>query len=143
VKANLQKIKKNMKYILRQMKNKALESYGRYYPRVVHTGEISTEQLVKNIADNQSIKKSDLKAAIVAISEELIKELQDGKVVELDYIGKFKLEVVASGVDDPKDFDQRRHVKRYICRFNPASSKGVKNLYQGIKLIRQRRLVSR
>ena len=132
-------IKNKMEFELREMKNKAFESHGRYFPRIIHTGEVSTKEMFANISNNQSIKPSDLSAALAAIVDSFYFYLKDGKVLNIEGIGKFKLEVMAEGVDDPKDFDQRKHVKRYVCRFNPSSEHGVKELYQGIKLKKARK----
>lgn len=120
------------------MKNKALESHGRYYPRIIHSGVVGTEQMFDDIQRNQSIKRSDLNAARTAIVEKFYEYLKDGKILEIEGMGRFKIEVVAEGVDDPKDFDQRKHVKRFICRFNPSSEHGTKKLYEGIKLKKAR-----
>ena len=60
--------------------------------------------------------------AVITELEDMMKHrLADGKTIVIDGIGRFSLRAESIGVDDPKTFNIRRHMKRTICRFLPAS----------------------
>jgi hypothetical protein len=59
-------------------------------------------------------------ALVTDLQDILRRKLEDGQTVVLPGIGRFSLRVESEGVDDPKRFDLRRHIKRIFCRFLPA-----------------------
>jgi hypothetical protein len=67
-------------------------------------------------------------------------KLRDGQTVVLPGIGRFSLRVESIGVDNPKDFNIRRHITRIVCGFLPAGRRiqGRHILYdlcEGVKTI--------
>ena len=82
--------------------------------------------------------------AVVTELEDLLKEkLGEGQTVVLPGIGRFSLRVESIGVDDPKEFNIRRHITRIICGFLPAGRRiaGGHILYnycEGVKAVWQK-----
>ena len=79
-----------------------LKNYGRYKAVAVHYQTVDTARLCKEIQDNCSLKRSDVKAVLAELSELLVRHLQDGHRVRLDGVGLLKLEIESDKVDSEK-----------------------------------------
>ena len=115
--------------------------YGKYFGRVVHTGEVTIDQFADEIQRNCSATKSDVKLVLTELQATIKRHLQDGQVVILPEIGRLKLSVETIGVDKQKDFNLKKHLKRVVCKFLPAGQRGGKrngniryNLCDGTKV---------
>lgn len=63
----------------------------RYHARVVSSGQVSTEQLTKEINQECSLTPADIKAVLVSLSNKLAKHLSEGRKVHLEGIGHFQV----------------------------------------------------
>ena len=99
---------------------KRSSSYGKYFAKTVSTGDITLRQLAEEACRNSSLTKGDVIAVVTELEEMMKHRLADGKTIVIDGIGRFSLRAESIGVDDPKKFNIRRHMKRIICRFLPA-----------------------
>ena len=112
-----------------------LKNYGRYKAVAVHYQTIDTERLCREIQNNCSLKKSDVKAVLSELSELLVQHLQDGDRVRLAGIGMLKLEIESDKVDRPEDFNVRQHIRNFRIHLLPESDSGRQPLYEGIQQI--------
>ena len=128
---------------IRLLKNeiKSNPSYGKYFGRVIHYGEVTIDDFAEEIQHNCSATKSDVVLVLTELQATIKRHLQDGHIVVLPEIGRLKLSVETMGVDKPKDFNLAKHLKRVVCRFIPAGSRGHKrngsityNLCDGVKV---------
>ena len=120
-----------------KLRNASREYNGLWFPKAVHSVTVTTEELLKEIPKSCSLKRSDLLAALTELSEFLLRHLRQGEVVDIDGIGRFKLEVKGQGVISPDDFDERTDVSGYVCHFTPCSRNGRKPLFADIELVRE------
>jgi predicted histone-like DNA-binding protein len=125
------------KYQMTKLRNASREYDGLWFPKALHPITVTTEELLKEIPKSCSLKRSDLLAALTELSEFLLRHLRQGEVVDLDGIGRFKLEVKGQGVISPDDFDERTDVSGYVCHFTPYSRNGRKPLFADIELVRE------
>jgi predicted histone-like DNA-binding protein len=125
------------KYQMTKLRNASREYDGLWFPKALHPITVTTEELLKEIPKSCSLKKSDLLAALTELSEFLLRHLRQGEVVDLDGIGRFKLEVKGQGVISPDDFDEQTDVSGYVCHFTPYSRNGRKPLFADIELVRE------
>ena len=121
-----------------KLRNASREYNGLWFPKALHPITVTTEQLLKEIPKSCSLKRSDLLAALTELSEFLLRHLRQGEVVDLDGIGRFKLEVKGQGVISPDDFDEQTDVSGYVCHFTPYSRNGRKPLFADIELKREK-----
>lgn len=126
---------------LQRKEIKSSPDYGKYFGRVITTGEVTIEQFADEIERNCTAKKSDVMAVLTELQETIKRHLQDGQIVVLPEIGRLKLSVETIGVDKPKDFNLAKHLKRVVCRFLPAGTRGHKRngsityrLCEGVKV---------
>jgi len=97
---------------LRKDSMSANKAHHKYYAHMVSTGEVGTEELAEAIQENTTFKRGEVRGII----DELVSEM------------KRHLSVESEGVDDPKDFNIGKNIKRVKCKFHPAGSRqGVKN----------------
>ena len=119
-----------------RLKNSSRDYDGLWFPKAVHPITVTTEDLLKEIPKNCSLKRSDLLAALNELSEFLLHHLRQGEIVDIDGIGRFKLEVKGQGVFSPDDFDERTDISGYVCHFTPYSRQGRKPMFENIELMR-------
>ena len=120
-----------------KLRNASREYDGLWFPKALHPITVTTEELLKEIPKSCSLKRSDLLAALTELSEFLLRHLRQGEVVDIDGIGRFKLEVKGQGVISPDDFDEQTDVSGYVCHFTPYSRNGRKPLFADIELRRE------
>ncbi|MBO7051136.1 MAG: DNA-binding protein [Prevotella sp.] len=128
---------------IRLLKNniKSNPNYGKYFGRVIHYGEVTIDDFAEEIQHNCSATKSDVQLVITELQATIKRHLQEGHIVVLPEIGRLKLSVETVGVDKPKDFNLAKHLKRVVCRFLPAGTRGHQrngsityNLCEGTKV---------
>jgi predicted histone-like DNA-binding protein len=124
-------------YQMTKLRNASREYDGLWFPKALHPITVTTEELLKEIPKSCSLKRSDLLAALTELSEFLLRHLRQGEVVDIDGIGRFKLEVKGQGVISPDDFDEQTDVSGYVCHFTPYSRNGRKPLFEDIELVRE------
>ena len=120
-----------------RLRNSSRDYDGLWFPKALHPITVTTKDLLKEIPRNCSLKRSDLLAALTELSEFLIRHLRQGEIVDIDGIGRFKLEVKGQGVLSPDDFDERTDISGYVCHFTPYSSNGRKPMFEDIELVRE------
>ncbi len=125
-------------YQMTKLRNASREYDGLWFPKALHPITVTTEELLKEIPKSCSLKRSDLLAALTELSEFLLRHLRQGEVVDIDGIGRFKLEVKGQGVISPDDFDEQTDVSGYVCHFTPYSRNGRKPLFADIELKREK-----
>ena len=100
---------------------KRSSSYGKYFAKTVSQGDVSLLDLAEEAARNSTLRKSDVLAVVTELEEMMRHRLADGHTIVLDGIGRFSLRVESDGVDHPKHFRFKKHIRRIICRFLPSS----------------------
>lgn len=112
---------------------KTRETAGKWYAKATPLMTVHTEDLAKSISDSATFTKADVEGVITALVEEMKQRLQDGQKVVLDNFGSFSIAVHSDGVDNPDDFDLKRHVRKPFCKFTPA---GRRNQQLGRRIVR-------
>ena len=112
---------------------KSSKSYGKYFAKSVSQGEITLDEIGKEICRNSSFSEGTVIGVVTELQDTLKEKLRDGQTVVLPGVESI-------GVDDPKDFNIRRHITRIICGFLPAGRRiqGRHILYdfcEGVKVI--------
>ena len=104
-----------------ELKRKGLTK--RWYAKTVKTGEVTTKQLAKEISHGNSVTEADVYGVITALVARMSHHLRDGQTVVLDDFGRFHLTVQSDMVEQKKDFDIKKHIKRVLCKFTPAATR--------------------
>ena len=119
-----------------------------FYPRVVLTGNVDTEQVAKEIAELSSLSTGDSKNVIDNLVTVMTRHLQSSESVTLDGLGTFRLTMKSTmnGVEDPLKVSATQSTLR--VRFLPTSKRNLdhtvstRSLVTGAKCARYDKLVS-
>ena len=119
---------------------KRSSGYGKYYAKAVSQGEITLNDIAKEACRNSGCSEGTVVMVVTELQDILKQRLSEGQTVVLPGIGRFSLRVESIGVDNPKDFNIRRHITRIVCGFLPAGRRiqGRHILYdlcEGVKTI--------
>ena len=122
---------------------KSSKSYGKYFAKSVSQGEITLDEIGKEICRNSSFSEGTVIGVVTELQDTLKEKLRDGQTVVLPGIGRFSLRVESIGVDDPKTFNLRHHITRIVCGFLPAGRRTEQRhiLYdfcEGVKAVWQK-----
>ena len=113
-----------------------------FYPRVVLTGNVDTEQVAKEIAELSSLSTGDSKNVIDNLVTVMTRHLQSSESVTLDGLGTFLLTMKSTmnGVEDPLKVSATQSTLR--VRFLPTSKRNLdhtvstRSLVTGVKCVR-------
>ena len=122
---------------------KSSSSYGKYFAKAVSQGEVTLDEIAVEACRNSSFSEGTVIGVVTELQDILKEKLRDGQTVVLPGIGRFSLRVESIGVDDPKDFNIRRHITRFVCGFLPAgrriqSRHILYDLCDGVKAVWQK-----
>ena len=99
---------------------KSSSSYGKYFAKAVSQGEVTLKELAADACRNSSLSHGAVIHVVTELEDMLKQRLSEGQTERIEGIGSFSLRVESIGVDDPKSFNLRYHIKRIICGFLPA-----------------------
>ena len=94
-------------------------SYGKYYTKTIPMGEVTSRDIAEILEKHSIYRASLVKGILDEVSKEMKWQLQQGKVVSLEGIGRFQLAAVSDGKDHPEDFDIAHDITHVECRFLP------------------------
>ena len=112
-----------MTLTIKLLQHKKRDLNGKWYGKVVKTGEVHTKELAETISHNSTLTRADVEAAIIALVEEMKRRLQHGETVVLDGFGRFHLSIKGDMVENPKDYNLQKHVNQIRCLFTPAGTR--------------------
>ena len=99
---------------------KRSSSYGKYFAKTVSQGEVTLKGMVREQLMARGYDSAALTAVVTGLEHALKVKLSEGYTVVIPEIGRFSLRVESEGVDEPKKFNLKRHIKRIVCGFLPA-----------------------
>ena len=82
--------------------------------------------LADSIQENTSFSRGDVRGLVIALIDEISYRLRQGETVALEGLGRFHLTVESEPVDNPDDFDIKKHIKNVKCRFVPTSTRNAR-----------------
>ena len=94
----------------------------RYHARSVVTGKMSTQHLVRAIAQRSAFKESVVTGVLLALEDVLSESLAEGKSVQLDGVGAFRISAKSPSVRD------RREIRAESIEFKGVVYKADKKL---------------
>lgn len=76
----------------------------KWYANIVTDGEVTIDDLVKQIEKFSALSEADIRGVIIALENVIQDQLANGKIIRLDKLGSFYPSLSSEGVDDAKDF---------------------------------------
>lgn len=91
-----------------------------YILQAATTGVVNLDQISNEISNECSLSKVDVKFVLYALGEKLQFHLEDGKSVDIENIGKFKVGFKCKAADDAKNLSPKKSILRYHLNFQPS-----------------------
>lgn len=113
-----------------------------YHPRVVLTGNVSTNQIAREIAELSSLSTGDVKNVLDNLVSVMTRHLQASESVSLDGLGSFRYTLNSSGHGVETASEVSATQATLMVRFQPAStrnldgSQATRSLVTGAKCVR-------
>ncbi len=126
-----------MKYYMTKSNNRVSAAKGKFVAKARHYQTVDFDTIAERISDSCTLTKADIIATLTAFSHEMQRSLKAGDMVIMPGIGKFKLEMEVTPVDNPADFEPSKHLKRFQLHVLPTMRRGKRVVYQDIKLERE------
>ena len=93
---------------------KSSSSYGKYFAKTVSQGEVTLGEIAEEACRNSGFSEGSVIGVVTELQDILKYRLREGQTVVLPGIGRFSLRVESIGVDDPKAFYIRQHIKKVL-----------------------------
>ena len=74
-----------------------------YIMQAIHTGKVDSDELADVISTESSLTEADIKAVLLSLGKKMQFYLQQGRVVELESIGTFKMGFQCESANDPSN----------------------------------------
>ncbi|SFS48570.1 HU family DNA-binding protein [Lutibacter maritimus] len=123
--------------ITKRSNNIALEKKSNYIMQAVSTGTIDINRLSYEISNECTLSKVDVKAVLFALGEKLEFHLKEGKTIDIENIGKFKIGFKSIAAENAKDLTPKKSIVKYHLNFQPSVyikrwlKKGLKTYKEG------------
>jgi predicted histone-like DNA-binding protein len=88
--------------------------------QAVSTGTINIDRLSYEISNECTLSKVDVKAVLFALGEKLEFHLKEGKTVDIENIGKFKIGFKSIAAENAKDLTPKKSIVKYHLNFQPS-----------------------
>lgn len=77
----------------------------KWYANVVNDGEVTIDDLVKQIEKFSSLSEADIRGVIIALENVVQEALSQSKIVRLERLGSLYPTLSSNGVDTEKEFN--------------------------------------
>ncbi len=91
----------------------------KFYPRPVHSGEITLENLATDISYSSSLTESDIYAVLQSLVREIPRNISQGYIVRLGNLGSFRLSWSSEGSEVADDVTSGNITSRRLL-FSPG-----------------------
>ncbi len=89
--------------------------------QAVNTGTVNVETISKEISSECSLSIVDVKAVLIALGIKMQYHLEDGKIVDLEDVGKFKIGFKCKAEESASNLTPKRSIKKYHLNYQPSS----------------------
>lgn len=110
-------------YSIAAMKNPNPMAEGevRYYAKAQANGVVTVDQLADEIAYATTLTDGDVLNAIRALVSQIKKHLQNGRIVRLEALGSFQVQLSSSGASSEEEFNPAL-IRGVRLQFRPGTS---------------------
>ncbi|MCI2228946.1 DNA-binding protein [Polaribacter sp. MSW13] len=109
-----------VRYRVTKRSNSIQNKKEQYILQSVATGTVDIETISKAIGNECSLHAVDVKAVLVALGIKLEYYLEQGNIVDLGDVGKFKIGFKCKAEEDAKVLTPKRNIKKYHVNYQPS-----------------------
>jgi predicted histone-like DNA-binding protein len=107
----------------------------RYYPRAVQNGVVDLEMLATQISNSTTVTETDCHAVILSLVHAVSKELEEGNIVRLGYLGTFQVSVKGTGSATVEEVTAKNVTNASIV-FRPGER--LKKMLKKLKFVKKK-----
>lgn len=109
-------------------KNRINKKTGCFFPYAIpNGGNIGTIELAERISTITNVSKSDAFSVLEELPKVIIDLLKQGKIVQIEGLGKFKLSLVTRAVKNKSELDFQKQVKSVLVKFISQDEENIAN----------------
>ena len=98
----------------------ANEKKEQFIMQAVNTGTIDLRKICEEISTESTHSVADVVGVITALGVKLQQHLEDGKIVDLGDVGKFKIGFQSTAADTEKELTPKRNIKKFHLNYQPS-----------------------
>lgn len=92
----------------------------KWYANIVNDGEMTIDDLVKNIEKFSALSEADIRGVIIALENVIQEALADSKIVRLDKLGTLYTGLSSEGTPTAEEFNAQTHIKSVKVNYRPG-----------------------
>ena len=125
-----------LQYRITKRSNSIKNNSELYIMQAIHTGKMDTDELSEIISSESSLSEVDIKAVLLSLGKKMQLYLQQGRVIELDAIGTFKMSFQCTAADEPSKLKSPQSIKKFHINYQP-SKKMKRLLKNGVPVLKE------
>lgn len=92
----------------------------KFYASVATEGEVTIDEIVKEIEKFSSLSEPDIKGVIVALENVIQEKLAQSKIVRLEKLGSLYPSISSEGADKAEDVNAK-HIRNVSVNYRPGT----------------------
>ncbi len=109
-----------IRYRITKRSNSIQNKQAQYIMQAVTTGTVDLDTISTAISNECTLHAVDVKAVLMALGIKLDHYLQEGNIVDLGDVGKFKMGFQCTAEEDPTKLTPKRSIKKYHVNYQPS-----------------------
>jgi len=109
-----------IRYRITKRSNSIQNKKEQYIMQAVHTGKIDLDAISSAISTECTLHEVDVKAVLTALGLKLDYYLQQGNVVDLGDVGKFKMGFKCTAEEDPTKLSPKNNIQKFHINYQPS-----------------------
>ena len=105
----------------------------KYYATAIQRDVTTIDELSQIISSNSTMSRADVYGVVIELLERINFELKEGRSVNLDKLGRFRLALRSEGADKPEEVTSRQ-IKSAKIIFSPA--KEMREMLNTLKYVK-------
>jgi predicted histone-like DNA-binding protein len=91
----------------------------KFYAAIKYDGEVTVDELVKEIEKFSSLSEPDIRGVIIALENTIQDKLANSKIVRLEKLGNFYPSISSEGVEKAENFSSN-NIKKVNVNYRPG-----------------------
>ena len=109
----------SLRYRITKRSNNIGNKQNSYILQAVNTGTIDIDTLSEHISSECTLHTVDVKAVLMALGKKLDFYLQEGKIVDMGDVGKFKMGFKGSAAEKPELLSVK-NIEKFHINYQPS-----------------------
>ena len=109
-----------IRYRITKRSNSIQNKKEQYIMQAVTTGRVDLETISEAISNECTLHSVDVQAVLIALGKKLDFYLQQGNIVDLGDVGKFKMGFKSTAEEDPAKLSPKRNIQKYHVNYQPS-----------------------